>query len=560
MLLTSLFLTLSAQAAQHAPNEVITNAVVIDVPPSGLAQIVELIPALVPLEVPVDDVYFADGLGWGCVVDVWFNITNLLINASVVDAQITPQDGYLDFTLTLDVAINDALNPFGLDYELTCIEYNCQGYIDPFHVDVSAQIALLVNDTNGDGINDLDAQFNNFTYAYDITGTDINIENCALGTFEDVLNIFGWSIYDVIIGFASSSIEGLVTDMVPTLESTIEDTFSQLTIQQSVDLGGTTLDLYVAPENIQIKPEGLRLQMNGASSVANVAPCIIDVDPGGSLSTPENLMPIGTLPSGINADFIANVDDDFINQALYSIWRGGLLCMTIDENTFPLDTSILNLLTDDAFVELFPQTQPMTIETQPNNAPTLKLSTPDDLAVSVEDLGLNFFATVDGRRTRVLNVGLATDVGVNIPFNSQTGELSVDIVLNSDEIIPSVKINEFYPEKSGDIEGSFVGQLDTILGLVDIPGMIGDLNFALPSMNGVGLSSLEIAPTGANRQILGAYATIDEVPYEGGCAGTGDSGSGCGGGCSSQNPNALHPRLALLLGLMGFALLRRRSK
>ena len=565
MLLSLLYLTglSTAHAQLNPPTAEITNALVVDVPPSGFDKIVELIPSLIPLEIAVPDQYFEGGLGWGCFVDVWFNISNMFINATVVDAEIIPRDGYLDFRVSLDVAINDSINPFGLDYELTCIEYNCEGYVNPFRVDVSAQIALVVADTNGDGINDLDAQFNNFAYNYNIQGTDINIENCALGTFEDVLNIFGWSIFDLIINLAGSSIEGAISDLVPTLETTLEDAFSQLTINQTVALGEAELDILIAPENIQIKPDGLRLQMNGGAHSSQVSECVTAFDPNGSLATPSNLQNIGTLGTGISrADFIANVDDDFANQALYSVWRTGLLCLTVDQNTFALDTSILNLLTGDAFVELFPETKPMVIQTVPSTPPTLNVSTRDDLAVHVENLGLDFFATVDDRKTRITNIGLYTDVGVNVPFNGQTGELSVDIILDSDRITPVVNYNEFYPDRSTDIENTFVSQFDTILNLIDIPSMIGDLSFALPSINGVGLSSLQFASAGLHQDNLGVYATLDTVPYtSAGCA-----GGGCGGGTGcSTTPNdsfassVFNTPFAIFFGLVGFALIRRRE-
>ena len=36
-----------------------------------------------------------------------------------------------------------------------CIEYNCQGYVDPFQVDITSQIYLNIDDLNLDGVNDL---------------------------------------------------------------------------------------------------------------------------------------------------------------------------------------------------------------------------------------------------------------------------------------------------------------------------------------------------------------------------------------------------------------------
>lgn len=568
LLSLSLF-SLPAMAETNPPDAIISNAVVADIPPDGFDTITAIIPNLIPLDIPVDDQYFEGGLGWGCVVDVWFDISNIKIDAAVADASITPQDGYLDFSVTLAVAINDANDPFNLDYELTCIEYNCNAYVDPFEVVVSSKVYLNIIDMDGDGINDLDAYFQDFDFDYsDFDGQDINIEDCALGTFEDVLNVFNWSIFDLLIGAIGPGLESGIQDALPDIEAAFEDAFAQATIQQTVDLAGTPLDLTIAPADIVIKPEGLRLMLDASATTPEGSACVASYDPLGSKATPSSLMPIGYLPPGIsNASLAATVDDDFVNQALYSIWRSGILCFTVDSNTlgsFTIDTSLLGLLTGGSFDDMFPEAKPMIIKTEPKEPLSLNVNTAADVAIDVKELGLGIYVEIDGRSSRLLNVDLATDVGVNIPFDNTTGALSVNIDLDTDRVTPTVSYNEFRPDANAEIEASFAGQLDTILGFVDIEGLLGDLSFTLPSLNGVGLVSLDFAATGENAEDLGAFAALGEVPYEstgcgeGGCGGSsGDSGCS-GGGCSTNGrPNS---RTALLSFVLIFSLLRRRTK
>ena len=555
----SLLIVSPAMAENNPPNAVISNAIIADIPPDGFESIVDLLPSLIPLDFPVEDQYLEDGLGWGCVVDVWFNLTNVDVSAVVTDAHIIPQDGYLDFSVTLSLAINDAANLFGMDYELVCVEYNCDAYVDPFDVVISSQIYLNVADIDNDGLNELDAYFENFGFDFsDFDGNDVNIQNCALGTFEDVLGFFGWSIFDLIIGAIGPGLEEGVADAIPDIEAAIEEAFAQATISETIDIGGASLDLSIAPSDIIIKPEGLRLILDGSATTSEASSCISTFDPMGSKSTASILMPIGYTPASISRpDIAATIDDDFMNQLLYSAWRGGLLCITVDEDTFALDTSMLDLLTGNAFTDLFPEPQPMIIKTMPENPPTLNLDTNSDIAIDIEDLGLNFFAIVDGRRTRLLNVALTTDVGVDIPFDASTGEINVAIDLDTDRVTPNVIYNEFRPDVSSTIESSFAGQLDTILSLVDLDSMLGDLQFAFPSVSGFGLNDLSMEATGQNDEDLGAFAGIGPVPYEN--AGCGDSGdtSGCGGGCSTNGkPNS---RLALLSFVALFGWLRRRS-
>ena len=557
-LLSLSLLSSPATAETNPPDATISNAIIADIPPEGFDSVVAIIPNLIPLDIDVEDQYFADGLGWGCLVDVWFDITNINIDAAVSDARILPQDGYLDFSVTLAVAINDANDPFGLNYELTCIEYDCEAYVAPFEVVVSSKVFLNVIDMDGDGINDLDAYFDDFDFDYsDFDGQDINIEDCALGTFEDVLNVFGWSIFDLLISAIGPGLESGIEEALPDIEAAMEEAFAQATLQETVDLAGASLDLSIAPSDIQIKPEGLRLMLDASATTPEGSDCIAANDPLGSKATPSNLMPISYLPSAVSgASVAANIDDDFVNQALYSVWRSGLLCFTVDEDTFALDTSMLGLLTGGAFDDMFPEPQPMIIKTEPKKPLTLNVTTPADLAIDVKELGLGIYVEIDGRTTRVLNVDLDTDVGVNIPFDNTTGALSVEIDLDTDRVTPTVSYNEFRPDSNAEIEASFAGQLDTILGFIDIEGLLGDLRFNLPAMNGFGLTSLSFAATGENAEDLGAYVELGEVPYESaGC----DEEGGCGGegGCSANARSS--SRLALLGSVLLFGLLRRRT-
>ena len=120
------------------------------------------------------------------------------------------------------------------------------------------------------------------------------------------------------------------------------------------------------------------------------------------------------------------------------------------------------------------------------------MTTASDAGIDVEDLDLDFFTEVDGRQTRILSLGLNTDVGINVPFNNQTGDLAVDIDLDGNRVDPTLPYNEFMPDSNDLILDSFLDQFDTILGLIDIESLVGDLAFTLPAINGVGLSDLRI--------------------------------------------------------------------
>ena len=103
---------------------------------------------------------------------------------------------------------------------------------------------------------------------------------------------------------------------------------------------------------------------------------------------------------------------------------------------------------------------------------------------------------------------------------------------------------------------SFLEQFDTILGLIDIDSLIGDLAFTLPAINGAGLSDLEFAGTGQNSADVGAFASVGVVPYT---TGTGCGEEGDAGAKKDVLAMVAHlPKLPLLIGVLMFGLVRRR--
>ena len=100
----------------------LSNAIVVDIPPDGFqgSRDHSCINREIPLTISVRKIE----RGGSCLNDVWFDIADLNIGIEAVDADIIPKEGFLDFSVALDVNINDAINPFFLDYMLSlCIEY-----------------------------------------------------------------------------------------------------------------------------------------------------------------------------------------------------------------------------------------------------------------------------------------------------------------------------------------------------------------------------------------------------------------------------------------------------
>ncbi len=561
---TAILLLLPTLAvASYPPGTIVENAVVVDVTEEGFAAITSVLPSLLPSSIPIDDISDDGGIYEYALQNMWVGIT-------VDNATITPENGYLDVAVDLSIQVNSSSDKFSVFYEiLWVIGETCYGYVAPFEANIQTQIGLSIYDMDGDGVNDLDAEILDLTFDYDIDGAnDINIDSCSIGYVEEALNFFGLSIWDIALTLADPLLQSAVEGFLPDLEATIEDAFSQAQINDSFDLGGVVVDLELYPASVEIEPEGLRLGMNGGMSSQQAADCIAEYDPGGSLSTLSDPPELGVAPSGVASDYHLGlmVADDFGNQALYSLWRAGLLCysLTAEDDTLPiaLDTSILGLLAGDAFDDLFPESKPLVIQTRPRKAPELDFASDHDAAVVVEDLGLEFYGELDHRQALILGLDLAADVGVDLDLDGSTGELAIEVDLGADAVTASVGINEFNPAANADIEGNFADVYETlVMGIVS--GLIEDLTFPLPALEGFGLTGLDVAGAGDDEDWLGLYASVGIVSYDnGGCtdeSGGCSTGSGCeGGGCATGGPSPGR-WMAFSFALLAAMFMRRRE-
>lgn len=556
-----------ASAATHAPGDVIENAALVDIPPEGFEAIASSVAGLIPASFSIDEV--AEG-----VTCFEFSLADAWVGIELVDTKITPQDGYLDVELTLNLQVNSEDDPFDMYLELICIGDSCDGYVKPFPVTVRTTLALDVV-TGADGDPALDATVGDMEITYDLdTESDIDLGDCALQTFADVLDVFGLDLYGWVIGLVDGELDSALGDLGPELETTIEEAFSSAMIEEDLDLNGVALHVELYPSDVIIDTSGVRLAMNGGLSTSEASECIAEYDPGGSLATPSDPPDLGSAPDGVSRDYhaAALVSDDFANQGLYGAWRGGLLCYTLDADAgIPLDTStVLGVLAGDAFDELFPESKPIVIQTRPRAAPTLGLDGERDVNVAVEQLGLELYSEVDGRLAQVLGLDLGVDAGVDLNLDGSTGALGLDVDLGTDSMDCAVNLNEFAPDADADIESQCAGALGTIASTA-LGSLLSDLSFSLPAFGAMGLTDMEVSAAGPSADWLGLYAWIGEVPYgsedaglgcdggdTGGASGCESASSGCEGGGCSTGGRAMN-RWLLLVVPLALAARRRRA-
>lgn len=556
-----------ASAADWPAGANIDRAATADITPEGFDAIAQIIPSMLPSSIEIPGMSDSYGYPDYCL-GIEYAIDGMWAGIQVVNADITPGNGVLNISADILVNINNASDPFSLDFGgVLCISDSCGVYVEPFPVHIDTTLGLAVVD-DGAGGRRLDATVGPVNVTYDLS-SDYIVGDCLT---LDIINTLG--LTDLLIGQLAGPLNDQIGSLGPTIESAIEDAFAAATITQDLDLNGVTAHIQLYPDAVDITPAGVRVTMAGGVS-ADASTCVSAFDPGGSLKTDTPPPDIGIAPDGVRSPFHVGVSlsDDFANQTMYALWRGGLLCYTLaaDNDTFPLDTSILNLLTGQAFIDIFPEAGPLSLHTLPTAAPTVVYDGNHDIVVSINDLDLEFYTELDGREIRVLSVGLNGPVGADLVLDGATGLLAVNLDINTENLTPSVVFNDLHPEANDAILSSFSSTLSSLVGSV-IGGLLGDISFALPAFGGLGLQELDIAPTGSNADWLGAYAMLGPVTYgsaDGGCGGCGgDTGSsGCSSGSSgcSSGGTSCSTTGGIPLGLfaavpMGLAVMLRRRR
>jgi hypothetical protein len=568
-------------SAEIPPGDPVYGAVLIDITPEGFDAIEDMIPELVPESIDIPEVHEYDGDCidvFGFVIGCWsyqLDVYNGWVEVDIPVIEIVPAKDALLLGATAVVTINDYFDPIyvygGADIDdgiagdvldlfgVDAIEVSatCNAYVDPVTVSIASSIFMDVVQ-NGQGLGELDATIPAPIWTWDMSGDKIHLD---CGTVTDIINginsvlaVFNFNIYDLVVPPAEALIDSVISGIGPQIEPVLEDAFNAANIQQDIPLtGDVVLSMGIAPDDVEITTAGMRISMAGYFD-ADPHDCVEQYGFTGSLETLGDPPALAEAPSSI--PWIHHIgiaaDDDFLNQALFAIWNAGLLCQTIEDDgslPLPLDTSMLGLLAPEVFDEFFPVAQPIMIVTRPTSPPIAVANGPHDVNVEISALGLDFYGELDGRMTRVVGMDLDVDAGVDLDFDEQLGALGVAVALAGDDVTTTVVFNELKPDSNATIEGAFTSVFDTLVDPI-LGGLIGDLAFDLPAIEGMGLTALEVEPTGSSLDYFGFFATVGPVTYgAGGC----DSGTGgCSGGCTQGQvpfPGAVLVGLTLVMGL-----------
>jgi hypothetical protein len=570
VLMLTILLALGVADAGIPLDTPIPDAVSLDITQQGFATVGTIAESFVPPLIDVGDFYDYDCVteifGW-CAVSYEYDVQGVWVGLAVDQLSLRPAAGNkLELDGGLTIHVNDPADPIYVRVEAEGIgipiSSTCDAWVTDFQVDLAADVTVSLID---DPIRGRTIDFTVGTPAWNWTLTEDNVEldGCSLDDINTVLDFFGYNLIEILIEEIEPTVDDLVQSLPNELEPVLDEFLPELEYVDTIDLAGVPLDVQLVPDDLLIDGNGLRIEIAGRVDSPQHE-CIAHLGVTEMDDTPSTAPAVGSVASGVNMtpDVIGVIDDDFVNQVLFAAWNGGLLCYELGPDSdlgLPIPTSaLLNLVApDEDTFELFEDSE-VTVNVLPARPPSVTPQGSSDVNVLLEDLGLGFYADLDGRTVRALNVDLDVELGTDVNFDGQNGLLGVDIDLFGAVFTADVTHNEYAPGTDADIEAEVPAVIDTFIPLVN--GLLSDLEFAIPSYEGLGVSTVLMAPTGSADDRFGIYAAVGPVPYTGGCddkKGCGDTSS-CSSGCST---GTLNGRAVILLVLpLLTALMRRRRQ
>ena len=359
-----------------------------------------------------------------------------------------------------------------------------------------------------------------------VHGFDLDL---GLGILEPIFDIFNQVI--------ENAINDIVREMIPDLLlPIIEEYLSQsLPLSGEFPIGetGITLIYDLVIDRLFSDATGMSIEFEGAIYIDGVSDCV-DLGPQPGSRWTDNPKPVLTdeLPGGGPYHIGLSVADDLLNQAAYSTYASGLLCLTLDSSfltgglmssrTFErLAPAIVRLPgggaaladddddtgdDDDAAEE--PEEGDVIFVIQPHQPPIIDIGdgAPDLIVGSIDELEVSMYEYVSERWVRTLGLLIDVEIGVGVDL--------ADSVLYVVIEQPVIDYEILYNEYSGLDESGVDGLIEAMLVIVwpmlmealeegfELPGL------ELPGGQMLGYSLDYAGPIGIADDFLGVFLSF----------------------------------------------------
>lgn len=377
---------------------------------------------------------------------------------SPADIAIQPAPDALEVTVTLPDLIID-LDAYG---EIVWIDYGLDLQMTAEAAVITAEISIEAVDGELE-VTMLDPMISLEGFAYDLSILPDFIE--------------GYLFVETIQGTVEDMLVEQANTLVPAM---IDETLTGLEFAYTMPILDSTLSLAAAFDEVEITADGVALDMGVDISVPGTG----TVSYAGYLAAPPSSIPAHDVLDPLSLV----LSDDLLNRALFELWRGGVMELTLSTEDGSLDPVAMDgLPLDTATVHVSPQLPPVIV-----NGETGLLLQAGAVDVVAYTPGASFGEYMSLRLTVVADASFSVIDGIVQP---QIGTLSLDIeVIESDWGIPNSSVPEM---------------VDWMLPQEDLLAMISDVGLALPSLGGVVVSSAELQ---RDKDDLYSVISVDLTP------------------------------------------------
>jgi len=403
----------------------VPEALAVHVTNGGLSRIGDLVEALVPPTLEVES-----GSGeFACSEEdenpLAYTLDELDLILRVDEVDVSTADGRLDLTLYATLLSSAAsLAVTGDCSVLTDLDEVCGVELPTTALVVRLSVAL----DQVDGV-------------FEATAEEVSIEMSPVGnplsdcTLADAIGTLLGQDESFLSNLILSMVEPSLSDLGPTIETALEDALAGLALETELDLGGTPLGLALVPAVVRLDEAGIFLGLSARITVENPSDCVPWEE--GFVAMEAGWPEVSELAATTSMpyDFGLFVGRDFVDQALFSIWAGGALCMEIsDLNGAPLTNGLLASLLGESLEEVLDPNGSALLAIDPVEPPTVRFS--DDAPVfhiDIQQLGLHLYTSLEHRDLRLFQVDVTADAGLDIDLSTEA--LNTGLVLDEGSLI-----------------------------------------------------------------------------------------------------------------------------
>jgi hypothetical protein len=293
----------------------------------------------------------------------------------------------------------------------------------------------------------------------------------------DVIDYFGVPVDDWIADYMEDALTNELEDELPTM---LADTLDDLQLDYAFKVQGNTYDLVASPYSVAVDSTGVTLKLSTAMTAASWKHSETGL---GSLYYSYS-SPTWSTTSGMNVGMSA----DFINQALYAFWGGGLLDVTLTNEQLGLDLGDVSTF--------LPYLSDLTVVTTPLLPPVVEPGTGSEVYdLEMGDFHVTLYDGAVASGSEFLDVYVSVIAGLDV-------DISADNTLSAEIVDPELYFDVVYPEANTVAAADTEALLEALIPML-LPRLTDGLSeVALPEFEEFGWSNLQMGKGGAEKGFM----------------------------------------------------------